>query len=183
MEKKSDLELIELSLIDKENFLFLMRRYEKRLFLYISRISNFNHEEIEDILQEVFLAIYRNLNNFDHKLSFSSWAYRIAHNKTISHFRFKKARPITVNLDKTELWRLASDIDLISDIDKNILGDKVLKIFKSLNKDQRDCLVLRFLEEKNYQEISDILKKPMGTVATLLKKSKESFKKEWQKNN
>lgn len=106
MEQKTDKELLRLSLSDKEAFLPLMRRYEKRLFRYILRISSFSREEAQDILQEVFIAIYRNLNNFDDKLSFSSWAYRIAHNKTISKYRYKKARPETVNIEKTDLSKV-----------------------------------------------------------------------------
>ncbi len=181
MEEKNDLELVNLSLKDKEVFLFLMRRYEKRLFRYISRISGFSQEEIEDVLQEVFLAIYRNLNNFDPKLSFSSWAYRIAHNKTISRFRFNKARPQTVSLDKKELWQIADDIDLKKEVADNLLSEQVLKIINDLKNDQREALILRFLEEKSYQEISDILKKPIGSVATLINKGKSEFKIKWQK--
>ncbi len=183
MEHKSDKELIKLTLDDKEAFLPLMRRYEERLFRYILRISNFSHEEAEDILQDVFIAVYRNLNNYDEKLSFSSWAYRIAHNKTISKYRFKKARPETVNLEKTDLSKLFSNIDIEKEIDNKIITSKVLGTLKLLKESYKEIIILKYLEEKSYQEISDILKKPIGSVATNLKKAKECFKKHWLKNN
>ncbi len=183
MEQKTDKELVKLSLENKDAFLPLMRRYEERLFRYILRISNFSHEEAEDVLQEVFLAIYRNLYNFDEALSFSSWAYRIAHNKTISRYRFKKSRPQTVNIEKSDASKLADNIDLEEDFDKNSNKEKIITTLNQLKDSYKEILVLLYLEERSYQEISDILKKPIGSIATKLKKSKEEFKKHWIKNN
>ncbi len=183
MEQKSDKDLVKLSLSDKEAFLPLMRRYEERLFRYILRISSFSQEEAEDTLQEVFIAIYRNLYNFDERLSFSSWAYRIAHNKTISRYRFKKARPQTVNIENTDVNKLISHINLEEEVNNKILSKKVLSILNHLKTSHKEIIVLKYLEEKSYQEISDILKKPIGSVATNLKKAKESFKSNWLKNN
>ncbi len=183
MEQKGDKELVKLSLEDKEAFLPLMRRYEERLFRYILRISSFSHEEAEDTLQDVFIAIYRNLNNFDNKLSFSSWAYRIAHNKTISKYRFQKARPETINLEKTDLSKLVSNIDIEKELDSKSIAKEVLETLNHLRASYKEIIILKYLEEKSYQEISDILKKPIGTVATNLKNAKESFKKSWLKNN
>ncbi len=183
MEQKTDKELVKLSLSNKDAFLPLMRRYEERLFRYILRISNFSHEEVEDILQEVFIAIYRNLYNFDQALSFSSWAYRIAHNKTISRYRFRKSRPQTVNIENSEAGKLADSIDLEEDFDKNNNKKEIVRVLNQLKNNYKEILVLMYLEEKSYQEISDILKKPIGSVATSLKKAREEFKKQWIKNN
>jgi len=184
-QNKTDEELVILTLQNQEYFLYLMKRYEKRLLGYIMRISNVTKEEAEDILQEVFIKTYLNINDFDKRLKFSSWIYRIAHNQVISSYRKKKARPQILVLDKDNsfLENLVSDLNLDREIDLKDLKKDVNKILGKIDIKYREVLILKFLEDKSYQEISDILKKPMGTVATLLNRSKKQFKKELKKQN
>ena len=68
---KSDKELVKLSLLDSDNFLFLMEKYKEPLKRYIWRISAVTKEEAEDILQEVFIKVYRNLYDYNGEFSFS----------------------------------------------------------------------------------------------------------------
>jgi len=179
-QEKTDEELVLLALSDQDVFLYLMRRYEKKLLSYISRITNVNRDEAEDILQDAFIKIYQNLNDFDAELKFSSWAYRIAHNQVISNYRKIKCRPQSIPLDINEeiLGNLASDLDVKKDLDAIFLRENIKKILAKLDIKYREILILKFLEEKDYKEISDILKKPMGTVATLINRAKKEFKKE-----
>src|SRR3989344_5631628 len=111
---KNDDELVSLSLNDQEYFLCIVKNYSAKLTRYIARISNFSLEEKQDILQETFIKVYKNLNAFDSSLKFSSWIYRIAHNETISHFRQLKSRPQIVSLgeDNQLFENLASDLDI-----------------------------------------------------------------------
>ena len=82
--EKSDNELVLLSLENQENFLYLVNRYEKKLLSYIIRISGVKYEDAQDVLQDAFVSMFLKLNSFDTRLKFSSWAYRIVHNQTIS---------------------------------------------------------------------------------------------------
>lgn len=184
-QEKSDTELGQLSLKDQQFFLYLMQRYEARLLRYIRRISNFDPDDAEDILQEVFIKIYNNLNGYDSNLKFSSWIYRITHNQVISHFRKQKARPQKViwDLDQEFLNNLASEFDLNEFTDLKINQDLILKILENLDFKYKEILELRFLEDKSYSEISDILKKPSGTVATLINRAKKQFQKELARQN
>ncbi len=91
----TDEQLVEESLKDKNNFALLVERYERRLLRYIKRLTGYYNHHAEDIVQEVFIKIYKNLNNIDTSLSFSSWAYRIAHNESINHLRSKKRKQTT----------------------------------------------------------------------------------------
>jgi RNA polymerase sigma-70 factor (ECF subfamily) len=177
---KTDEELVFLALSDQDDFLYLMRRYEKKLLAYILRITNVSQDEAEDILQDTFIKIYENLNDFDKELKFSSWVYRIAHNQVISNYRKTKSRPQSIPLDINEeiLKNLASGLDVKKDVDAIFLRENIKKILANLDIKYREILILKFLEEKNYKEISDILKKPMGTVATLINRAKKEFKKE-----
>ena len=176
----SDEALVLMTLKDSNAYGFLIERYEEKLTRYVLRISGGSKEDVEDTLQDVFISAYKNLNDFDQDLKFSSWIYRIAHNKVISHFRKITARPKTVTYegDSQLLNILASNEDLAKELERKYTGEEVRSILEDMDERYREVLVLKFLEEKDYKEISDILEKPMGTVATLINRAKKQFKDE-----
>lgn len=181
---KTDEELVKMALESQDCFLYLMERYQKKLLSYIIRISGFSREDAEDILQEVFIKVYVNLNSFDGDLKFSSWIYRITHNEVINTYRKKKARPQSVmDLDDDFLNNLVSDLKADGNIDARYLRENVKKVLEKIDPRYREVLVLRFWEDRDYNEISDILKKPMGTVATLISRAKTSFQEELERQN
>lgn len=181
----SDQELVKLTLKNQDIFLYLMQRYEAKLLRYIHRISNLDQDDAQDILQEVFIKVYNNLNNFDSDLKFSSWIYRITHNQVISNFRKLKARPQKILWDEGGefLKNIASEFNLEKEISQKLDAEIILKILKKLDYKYKEVLELRFLEDKTYDEILDILKKPAGSVATLIHRAKKSFKFELEKLN
>jgi len=144
-----------------------------------------SNEESEDILQETFIKAYYNLKSFDLDLKFSSWIYRITHNQTINAHRKNKARPQgnSVDIEDHVLENIIQDFDFVEEIDSKYLAKDIKKILDKLDEKYKEILILRFFEEKDYKEISDILKKPMGTVATLINRAKKQFKDEYQKIN
>lgn len=184
-EQLPDEKLVDLVLENQDNFLYLMKRYETRLLRYILRLSNVRYEEAEDILQEVFIKVYHNLNSFDKKLKFSSWIYRITHNQVISNFRKIKARPQSIDLENSEeiVQKIASDLDLDNQTELIYLREKINPVLQKIDPKYRDILILRFWEDKSYQEISDILKKPAGTVAAMINRAKKQIKQEFMKQN
>jgi RNA polymerase sigma-70 factor (ECF subfamily) len=182
-EKSSDEALIALTLKDQDYFAEIIKRYQVRLFNYIIRISGLIAEDAEDVLQDIFLKIYLNLNDFDKNQKFSSWAYAIAHNQVISQFRKRQARPEghAVNLEDNAARNLMMDFDLFKDLDLRRSKELIDKVLASLDPKYREILVLKFLTEQSYQEISDIIKKPLGTVASLMNRAKEEFRREVEK--
>ncbi|MFA6184440.1 MAG: sigma-70 family RNA polymerase sigma factor [Parcubacteria group bacterium] len=179
-EKKEDKELVKLSLENQEYFYCIISRYEKIILYYIQRISSLSKEDAEDILQEVFISVYQNLNDFDDSLKFSSWIYRIAHNKTISAWRKTKSRPKTIPTDSDEnLFNfIASNEDIIGELERKHTAKELRLSLDKLDEKYKEVLILKFLEDKDYKEISDILKKPMGTVATLINRAKTKLREE-----
>ena len=177
---KTDEELVALTLQDREQYACLISRYEAPLERYIRRISGLSNDDIADVLQNTFINAYRNLNDFDTSLKFSSWIYRIAHNEAISHHRRRQARPQTVSVDDSDdtFASLASEVDVPHDVDRRMLAQRVRDVLAMMDPKYRDVLVLQYLEDKDYREISDILQKPMGTVATLISRAKQQFKKQ-----
>lgn len=177
---KTDQELVGFALEHKEMYVYLVRRYEDKLKRYVVRLSGGRQDDADDILQEVFIKVYKNLNGYDTDLKFSSWIYRIAHNETITFLRKINRRPTTYNfdIDAIKVKTIKEDLNIEKEIDKKILAESISKIIGRLDKKHKEVLVLRYMEDKDYREISDILKKPAGTVATLLRQAKEEFRKE-----
>lgn len=172
----SDEELVKKTISDSSFFAELIRRYEGKLGAYLKRFG-FEQKDIEDALQEIFISIYKNLNAFDPKLKFSSWIYRIAHNYAVSVYRKKKIQ--TVELTENFVEDLKEENDLLEELDKSVTYELVAKALTQVDLKYREVLVLRYFEDKDYEEISDILKKPAGTVATLLNRAKKQFKEKF----
>lgn len=178
--KLSDEELVHLTLKDQDNFAYLINRYQDKLFNYIRRLTNVRDEDVQDLLQDIFLKVYLNLNDFDDGLKFSSWVYAISHNQVISNHRKVQARVEghSVPLEDGSAKKIISGFNIEKELDSNYLKDNVFKVLDALDKKYREILILKFLEEKNYQEISDIIKKPIGTVGSMMNKAKKMFKEE-----
>jgi len=181
---KTDEQIVILTLKNQDYYLCLIKRYESRLFNYIIKISNINKEEAEDLLQEVFIKVYQNLNGYDPNFKFSSWIYHITHNVTISFIRKKNIRPQSVPWDNEELLTmLKSTSNVEREINQQSIYEKILKIISSLPLKYKEVLILKFIENKDYKEISDILHKPMGTVATLVNRAKKYLHQELKKED
>lgn len=179
----SDEDLVRLTLTDQENFLYLVNRYEKKLFRFIQRTSGLSVEDAQDLLQDIFIKVYQNLNDFDQSLKFSSWAYRIARNQVISNYRKNKSRPQVslFDLDLETCEHLVSDFDISKDFDQSLLKEKISKVLNNLDSKYREVLILKYLEDRSYEEISDIIKKPISTIGTLLSRGKKALEKELTK--
>jgi RNA polymerase sigma-70 factor, ECF subfamily len=178
--EKTDQELVIATLNDKHAFSEIVKRYEIPIHRYVRRLGCKDESDIKDVLQEIFIKVFMNLNDYDQSLKFSSWLYRIAHNETISFFRKKNTRPSVLNLntEDSEIFfaQLADDKDFFEiAVKQNDVG-VIYDILNQLDNKYKEVIMLRFLEDKSYIEISDILKIPEGTVATLLSRGKKELR-------
>lgn len=180
--QQTDEQLARAAITDPDAFAVLMHRYEAKLLRYIRRLG-VALNDLEDVLQEAFLRMYKHLTSFNPSLSFSAWAYRITHNQAVSWLRKHKKpeQQSTVSLDQeTEdglklLDRLESENSIEQDAQRADLALNVRKAVYALPQKYKDVLVLYYLESKTYDEISDILKKPSGTVATHVRRAKSKL--------
>ncbi|MDZ7611624.1 MAG: RNA polymerase sigma factor [Candidatus Moranbacteria bacterium] len=180
-EDKTDEELVELVKKNKECYVCLMERYEDKISRYIKRISGVNEETCEDILQDVFMKVYINLNSFKPEMKFSSWLYRIAHNEVINHWRkHKRNKPGNVSIDYHELLKniIKYEYNTEEGVYQKMINSDLRKALDRLDEKYKTVLVLNYLEGKSYQEIADILKKPIGTVGTLISRAKKKVLEE-----
>lgn len=177
-EEPSDQELVAAALKDSNAYAGIVHRYQAPLTRYLYRLGCRSKGDADDILQEVFLKAYRNLNEYDASLKFSSWIYRITHNEAITFFR-KSVRAPRVARDDDEVLAFESlpdEHDLASELDSSFGAAAVREAIGKLDPKYRDVLILRFLEDRSYEEISDILRKPSGTVATLISRAKSKLR-------
>ena len=176
MQDLSDEQIIGKVLEDnKDIYIEIIKRYEKKLSHYLHKFIS-DQDEIEDVLQVVFIKTYKNLYGFDQNKKFSSWIYRIAHNEAVNYLKKKKASKIC--LDDVEYKLVDEKVDLNSGIDNNFLKKDIEKILGSLKLKYREPLILFFFEGKSYEEISDILRIPKNTVGTLILRGKKLIKEE-----
>lgn len=158
---------------DQEAYVFLIKRYQKKLVRYATYLVG-DENVAADAVQESFIKAYINLNSFDLKKKFSSWIYRIVHNETMNLIgKQKQAQHQLID----EAFEIDSGINLEDDLIKKELIKHAQNCLKQMPIIYKEPLSLYFLEEKSYEEISDILRIPMGTVATRINRAKIIVKK------
>lgn len=174
----SDEALVVQARIDADIFRHIIYRYETKLARYIRRLARVSEEDVEDLLQEVFLKAYTNLNGFDTRLSFSSWIYRITHNTVVSFYRARHARPEghMIDTEDHELDMFAYELDGMQDVHSGEVAHDMRLCIEKLPAKYKDIIILKFLEGKDYTEISDILKIPVGTVGTRINRAKRQLR-------
>jgi RNA polymerase sigma-70 factor, ECF subfamily len=174
----SDQELVTHALEDRHAFAALVRRYEAPLMRYVVRLGCRNNASAQDLLQEIFIKTYLHLNDYEPSFSFSSWIYRIAHNEIVSFFRKEKIRPAVLDreADLFLFENMISDLGVDDPGHQRYSPQEIQAAVEALDAKYRDVIVLKFFEEKSYEEISDILQMPEGTVATLINRAKKKMK-------
>lgn len=165
-----------------EPFGALVQRYEAKMLRYARKFL-FGYEDTEDIVQDVFLKAYVNIQSFDTSKKFSSWLYRIAHNEFINAIKKKGKEPLPF-----------FDIDVLfphsvskEDADKNVNQEELRQVLNGclskLHSKYREPLVLYYFEELTYREIADVLRIPVSTVGVRLRRAKKAMKFLCQKLN
>lgn len=152
----------------------IIDRYQSPLLRYANYLGA--GEQDDDIVQETFIKVYRNINSYDISRSFSTWIYRIAHNTAISALR---DRHYTMPWDDY-LDRLIK-VDPVDTFDADLRKSQVKKCLSQLPIRYRAPLSLYYLENKSYIEIMDILRLPMGTVSARINRAKKQMRTLCQK--
>ncbi|MCB9277090.1 MAG: sigma-70 family RNA polymerase sigma factor [Lewinellaceae bacterium] len=176
----SDLDIIRRAMEEVDYFSCLYERYEARLLRYIKRMGALTEEEAQDVLQEAFIKVWKNLHAFDQNLKLSSWLYRIVHNQAVSCLRKKQSfgKDQTAGFNEGLLAHIPDGGP--GEESPEALEEKDQHIHALLNQlplPYKEVMVLKFLEDMSYEEISDVLKIPEGTVATRINRAKKALRK------
>jgi len=175
--KLTDEEIIEkVRSDDRDLYAVIIERYKNKLLRYATNLIH-DEDRASHIVQDSLVKAYINLNGFNTKKKFSSWIYRIVHNETMNMIKkYQKEVPILDNFD------FESDEDIIKEFEQKEMATHVEKCLKSIPLIYSEPLSLYYLDEKSYEEISDILRIPMGTVAIRMSRAKKLMKHICQKN-
>lgn len=165
-----------------EIFGVLVRRYEEKLIRYARKFL-FNYQDREEIVQEVFIKAYKNIQSFDTSKKFSSWLYRIAHNEFINAIKKKHKEPILFFDTDTIFPHPVSPDSPEKEVERKEIVGLLDKCLDKLDEKYREPLILYYLEEFDYKEIADILHVPTATVGIRLKRGKEKIKVMCEKLN
>jgi len=165
---------------DQELFGEVVKRYQDKLERYISRLSS-SKEQSQDIVQDSLIKTFKNLKSFNPKYKFSSWIYRIAHNEAINLFK-KESKYQKFSFSDWLGEVLPSNVNVEEEVSDKIDLEQLKKKIDKLDLKYKDVLILYYLEEKKYKEISRILKIPTSTVGIRLKRAKKQFKEICQAN-
>jgi RNA polymerase sigma-70 factor (ECF subfamily) len=166
---------------DSEAFGVLVERYERRMHSYARKFL-FGYEDSEDVVQTVFIKAYTNILQFDTKRKFSSWLYRVAHNEFINVIKKKGKENVSLFDVDTIFPHLAGKEDPFKDREAVELKNMLDLYLSKISPKYREILVLYYLEEMDYEEISEIMEIPSSTVGVRLKRGKDALKKQIPKN-
>ena len=135
-----------------------------------------NTHDAQEVTQDVFLKIHRNLKQFRFDSSFKTWIYRIALNTSINMLKKRsKERQRHTEFDEAHMKGQTLTHADNTNIDKEDAGYRVKLFMQHLNEDQKICLMLREIDGLSYQEIADVLEVNLNTVRTRIKRAREAL--------
>jgi RNA polymerase sigma-70 factor, ECF subfamily len=168
---------------EERAFQELVERYQTRLLNFIFRTIG-DRERAEDLVQEVFIRVYRHIHRFDRSKKFSTWVYTIASNLAKNELRNRSRNPLV--LFQTMRGTAREDDDRPLQFEdttarpddlyrKRHLRELVEETVAQLPEHHRQVFVLRELEGKSYEEIAEITDCNLGTVKSRLNRARNAF--------
>lgn len=167
---------------EERAFRELVNRYQTRLLNFLYRTIG-DREKAEDLVQDVFIRVYRHLHGFDRTRKFSTWIYAIAANLAKNEMRNRSRDPLGLLRGMRTIWqgkeRPLELEDTSSRPDdlfrKRQLCALVQEATAQLSAHHRQVFVLRDVEGKSYEEIAEIMGTKVGTVKSRLSRARQSF--------
>ncbi|MDD2694240.1 MAG: sigma-70 family RNA polymerase sigma factor [Candidatus Gracilibacteria bacterium] len=181
----NDSNLVQRIIENPDVFAEVIDAYEEKLMRYILRMTDIDEMDAENLLQDIFIKVYRYIHEYDVRYSFSSWIYRIAHNMIIDNFRKNQKFAGNISLQDEEYQNI---IDSLTDgnsprydLQKKEKRTCVQKAIALLRREYQEIILLKCIEGYSYEEISDILKVPIGTASTLVNRARKQLRENLEK--
>ncbi len=155
---------------DSSVFQLLVKRHKEKVrnIIYLT-ISN--SSSVDDIAQEVFITVYKNLKHFRFESQFTTWLYRITVNKCKDHLRKMNVRKIFIPIKEAE-----GETGRGIDVENKDVSNIVMNAISELPAKLRAPLLLKDIEGFSYQEISETLRCEMGTVKSRIFRAREGLR-------
>ncbi|HXF49154.1 MAG TPA: sigma-70 family RNA polymerase sigma factor [Verrucomicrobiae bacterium] len=165
---------------DQAAFAQLVRLYQKRVYAVAFRMVR-DEEEAKDLTQEVFVKMYKALNDYRGEASVFTWAYRATVNLSINHLRRKKIISWVPLLEAEE--KPVEPKEGLGDLESTRLKQAIAEAVKKLPPKQRAIFILRHYDELGNEEIAQIVGKSVGAVKANYFQALQKMKKylaEWK---
>lgn len=162
----------------EDSYSTLVDKYQKPLYFHIRKMIK-EVELVDDLVQEVFMKAFHNLNSYSNEFAFSTWIYRIATNHTIDYLRKKKLQTLSIDQPYTtkdgdmEIQLPDESFSTDEPVMKKERKAIVQEAIDDLPEKYRLVIEMRHMEEKSYQEIAEILDLPLGTVKAHIFRARE----------
>ena len=164
---------------DKKAFGMLVEKYQRRLNRLLSRMVR-DQSEIEDIVQDSFIKAYRAINNFRGDSAFYTWLYRIGINTAKNHLVKLGKRPKAMNevdIEEIENFEDAPDLRNHETPESTMMSSEIVasvnQTIAALPNELREAISLREMDGLSYEEISDLMNCPIGTVRSRIFRARE----------
>lgn len=172
MFEKSDEQLIAKALQgNKQAWINLLKRYEKPIYNYGVRMTG-KHEDALDLMQEVFISVYRNLATFRQEGSFKSWLFRIAHYRCIEFYRRKRPMDGLDDIPEIECEQAPSEQHIDSAIENRLL----IQAMQQLPLAQKSVIELKFFGQFTFDEIAELTGMSANTAKSRMYGALEKLK-------
>lgn len=164
------------------------RAYRELYDDYVEKIggiarSYLGIDDVEDVVQEVFIKVYKNIKKFRGDSSLSTWIYRITVNvcKDMLGKKHRRKEVLTSfgeeeDDEKNKIKEPVDDLQPSDELMRDLSAEEILKAIDSLSKEDRLLINLREIEEMSYEQIAEIMDKPVGTVKSRLHYARERLK-------
>jgi len=178
MEFENRLEKIVHRCQDGERTAFeeLFEMYQPRLKYYVRRLDS-GGANIDDTLQDIWLAVFKKIHKLKDANVFAVWLYRIARNKVYDEFRSKDR---FARLPEEDEFSVSGSVEPVFDINDT---EKLHMALNKLKPYHREVLTLSFIEQMPYQSIADVVGCSIGTVRSRIFYAKKSLREEMERQN
>lgn len=148
---------------DNKNYAFnlIVRKYQQRLYFHIRRMVT-DHDDANDVLQNMLIKAYKGLHNFREDSQLYTWLYRIATNESLTFLKKKKKRNL-ISLDDMTT-ELSHNLSADNHYDGDEIQKKLYLAIESLPEKQKTVFNLRYYEEMKYDEMSVVLETSVGAL-------------------
>lgn len=162
---------------DAEAFGELIARYQPKLSRYAGKFLA-DTDDAADVIQDVFIKAYENINSFDATRRFSPWIYRIAHNEFVNALKKRAASRtvFTFDIDTIVPYLAASDTADSAALERD-MREMLETHLDKLDAKYREPVVLYYLEGMEYKEIADVLRIPVSTVGVRLARARAALRR------
>jgi RNA polymerase sigma-70 factor (ECF subfamily) len=182
----TDQEVVRHAVIGREAaYRELIRRYQRPVFSLVFRMVR-DRELAEDLAQETFVKVLNAIDSYRPEYKFSSWIFKIANNAAIDHLRRRNLD--TLSLDGSPHAESAEAIEAttlqisdgaespLDEVANRELGSRIERAIQRLRPEYRNCILLRHVDGRPYEEIAEILDLPLGTVKTYIHRARNELR-------